>query len=241
MRNFVLEAANAYYHRDGKKDEDVQTYEQCSVQFPMIHILNIIANTEAIKAIDIIERRGMRRQVLKKILNQYEERYDQYMHFIKNNLNEDVWPLLIDYARASCDNIEGVTNRMRQACYNYLKKKGVAEASLLAQCEVGMLMWQIATDTFRVYFERYFDECGIDYSHNFKYADLSVCRDRWIKATNELSKGVKGIDFNDDRRCRDAWNDLKEAINTTDFFDKAAAEAVRLNPELKKKYIELDQ
>lgn len=238
IRNYVFEAANAYYHRDGKKLEDMQTYERCSVQFPMIHILNIIANTEVIKVIDIIDERGMRRQMLKKMLNQYEERYDKYMNYINKNLQRDVWPLLVDYARASCDNIEGVTNSMRQACYNYLKKKGVAEAKLLAQCEVGMLMWQIATDTFKVYFERYFEECGIDYSKDFKYADLSECKDRWIRIVNELSKGVKGVDFNDDRRCRDAWNDLKDAINTTDFFDKAAAEALRLNPALKAKYID---
>lgn len=238
IRNYVSEASCAYYNRENRREEELTAYQCCSTQFPMIHILNIAANTEAIKAIDILEERGMRRQALKKMLNLYEARYDEYTNYIRKNLKRDVWPLLQDYARVACKNIEGKTNGMRQACYNYLKKKGVAEASLLAQCEVGMLMWQIATDTFRVYFERYFEECGIDYSNDFKYADLTICKDRWIKITDELSKGVRGIDFNDDKRCRDAWNDLKEAMNTTDFFDRAAAEAIRLNPGLKEKYID---
>lgn len=237
MRNFILETQYAYHYREGKSEDNLKVYNDCATKFAMIHILNIIAYTEVLKAIDIIDERGMRKQVLKKMLGLYEKRYDTYVGFIRKNMKADVWPLLQDYGRLSCDNIEGKTNSMRQACYNYLKKKGVAEAKLLAQCEVGMILWKIATDTFKVYFERYFDICGVDFSKDFAYADLSLCKDWWIRITNELMKGLKGIDFNEDRRCRDAWNDLKDAMNNTDFFEDAARDALRFNKGLIEKYV----
>ncbi len=237
MRNFVLETQYAYVNREGKRTDDLKAYSDCANKFAMNHVLNIIAYTESLKAIDIIDERGMRKQALKKMLGQYEKRYDSYVDFIRRNMKADVWPLLQDYGRLSCDNIAGKTNNMRQACYNYLKKKGVAECKLLAQCEVGMLMWQIATDTFKLYFEKYYDLCGIDFSKDFAYADLSLCKDWWIRVTNELTKGLNGIDFNEDRRCRDAWNDLKEAMNNTDFFENAAKAALQFNKGLIEKYV----
>lgn len=238
MRNFVSETQNAFHYREGKMEENLKAYNDCATKFAMIHILNIIAYTEALKAIDIIDERGMRKQTLKMMLGKYENRFNKYINFIHRHMKADVWPLLQDYARVSGDKISGKTNNMRQACYNYLKNKGVAECKLLAQCEVGMLMWKIATDTFKAYFKGYYDLCGVDFSKDFEYADLSLCSDWWIRISEELAKGVKGIDFNENRRCQDAWTDLKAAMNNTEFFDGAAKTALQYNKGLIEKYVD---
>ena len=58
----------------------------------------------------------------------------------------------------------------------------------------------------------------------------------WQCVIGELVKGIGGIDFHDDRRCRDAWEALKAEIDNRDFFDAAAGDAIRLNPGVVERY-----
>ena len=237
MRNFVLEATNAYFYRDGKREEDLAVYNNCANNFSIIHIMNIIAYTEALKVVDIIDERKMRKHMVKTYLKEYEGKYDAYMDFMRKHMNKDVWPLLHDYARVVWSNMEGKANLLRQACYNYLKKNDVKECKLLAQTEVAKLLWKIAADMFQSFFKKYKEKCGVDFSADFEYGNMALCSNRWQKLTDELFKGVTGINFNNDRRCRDACQDLYDTLDDTSLFDKSAAMAIQLNPGLKEKYI----
>lgn len=237
MRNFVYETANAYFHKEGKINEVKQMQEEATERFPMILILISMAYTETLKAIDAIEERNMRKHLVKMYLKKFDERYDSFHRYLRVHMNDDAWGLLWDYSRTAHNKIEGKLMLMRQACYNYLKKKDVKECKLLAQCEVALLLWQIYADTFKAYFKRYKEACGVDLSGNFAYANLSVCKDNWILVTDKLAVGTKGIDFNDDRRCVEAWNDLRNAVDNTDFFDAAAKSALDLGEGRYDKYV----
>ena len=83
---------------------------------------------------------------------------------------------------------------------------------------------------------RYKGLCGVDFSKDFVYADMTTCYDKWRVLTHELAKKARGIDSNDSLRCRNAWSDLKEEIDRTDFFDEAARGALNLNPRILEKY-----
>lgn len=238
-RNYVVEALNAYYHKQGKAIEVKAVYEEAQMRFYFVHILIAMANTEAVKAIDMLDEKGMRKHLVKKHLKGYEQRYDTYTAFMHRHMTKDAWALLQDFARKTLESIEYKCVLLRQACRKYLIKKGVAEPSLLAQCEVAFLMWQIEADTFCVYFDTYKAKCGVDFRRDYSYADMTKCHTEWLHVITELTKGINGVDFNDDRRCRDAWNDLKEQIDDTDFFNKAAGEALVLNPKMKEKYKDL--
>lgn len=236
MRNYVGEALNAYYHKEGKAVEIKAIYEEAQMRFPFMHILIAMANTEAVKAIDMLDDKGMRRQLIKKYMFAYERAYDTYTAFVKRHMKDDAWALLQDYARIALNKIDYKCILLRQACRKYLMSKGVAEPSLLAQCEVAFLMWQIESDTFDLYFDTYKAKCGIDFRRDYAYADMRSCRDAWLRLINELTRNVHDIDFNDDRRCYDAWQNLKAELEDTDFFNKSAAGALELNPEIYDRY-----
>jgi len=236
MRDYVGEAAEAYFHRDGKVQEVGMMYEEAMERFPMIHILIGMAHTETLKAVDMMDDMGLRRHQVKRHLAEYEKRHDTYVAFMHRHMTADAWALIQDYICASCNKAEYRCVMLRQACYNYLKKKGVKNDRLLAQCEVGFLLWNVATETFSLYFDTYKKACGVDFRKEFGYADMSKCQHEWGCVLSELVKGIGGIDFNDDRRCRDAWEALKAEINNTEFFDAAAGDAIRLNPEIMERH-----
>lgn len=237
MRNFVFEAAEAYYHKDGKVNEVKLMQKEATERFPMVLILISIAYTETLKAIDVIDERNMRKHLVKMHLKKFEESYATYHKYLRAHMNDDAWGLLWDYSRMANNKIGGKILLLRQACYNYLKKNDVKECKLLAQCEVAVLLWKIYADTFKAYFRSYKEACGVDLSGNFTYANLSVCKDRWELVTDELASGVKGIDFNNDRRCRDAWNDLQRSMDNIDFFHEAARRALNLGEGRYDKYL----
>lgn len=235
VRDFVGEAAGAYFHRPWKTQEVKGLYEEAMERFPMIHILIGMAHTETLKAVDMIEDMGMRKHLVKRHLKEYEKRHDEYMAFMHRHMTPDAWALLQDYICAACNKAEYRCVMLRQACYNHLKKNGIKNDRLLAQCEVGYLLWTVATETFQLYFDTYRDACGVDFRKDFSYADMSKCQYEWDCVVRELSKGV-AIDFHDDRRCRDAWDELKASIDNTDFFNDTAENAIRLNPAIIERY-----
>ena len=229
-------AAEAYYHRNNKVQEVKEYYNEAVDRFSMIHVLIAMAYTEALKAIDVIDDRGMRKQMVKKHLKAYDEKYDGYKDYLRAHLNDDAWALLDDYSRMALNKASYKTNLLRQACYNYLKNNGVKECKLIAQCEVAALLWQIVIETYTLFFKTYKELCGVDFSKDFAYADMTICYDKWVLLTEELAKKARGLDFNDSLRCRNAWADLKAEIDRTDFFDEAARGALNLNPHILEKY-----
>ena len=158
---------------------------------------------------------------------------------VQDIMNDDAWGLLWDYIRVAHNKAEKKTNLLRQACYNYLKSKGVGieDCKLIAQCEVAAMLWQIVTETHVLFFKTYKNACGVDFSKDFEYANMSICGNKWLLITEELGKRAKGINFNDNLRCRHAWKDLKAEIDRTEFFDEAAGEALGLNEGIIEKYV----
>ncbi len=238
MKNYVNMAANAYYHRDGIVTEIKEYYNEATDRFSMIHVLIGLAYTEALKVTDYIDDNGMRKQMIKKILKPYDEKYNAYRDHLRSHMKQDAMMLLQDYSRAAWAKAAKKANLLRQACYNHLKNNGlgIEECKLLAQCEVALLLWTITTETHELYFKSYKELCGVDFSKDFDYADMTICHSSWRNLTLELAKRAKSIDFNDSLRCRNAWTDLKEEIDRTDFFDEAAREALKLNPQIMEKY-----
>jgi len=147
--------------------------------------------------------------------------------------------LLQDYSRVAWSKAEKKANLLRQACYNHLKNNGldIEECKLISQCEVALLLWTITTETYKLFFKSYKELCGVDFSKDFAYADMSICYDKWVLLTEEIAKRARGIDFNDSLRCRNAWADLKAEIDRTDFFNEAASGALNLNPHILEKYV----
>ncbi len=237
MKDYVYMATEAYYHRNGKVAEVKEYYEEAIDRFSMIHVLIGMAYTETLKVIDVIDDRGMRRQMIKKLLIPFEERYNAYKDHLREHMTDEAWGLLWDYVRLANDKASNKINLLRQACYNYLKNNGVAECKLIAQSEVAVLLWQIVVETHTLFFKSYKQLCGVDFSKDFAYADMKTCRDKWLLITEELSKSARGLNFSDNLRCRNAWADLKAEIDRTEFFDDAAAGALNVNPRIYEKYV----
>lgn len=236
VKNYVLDAVNAYYGREGKSTETLKCYNDAVERFSMIHILNGMAYYEAQKAVDMIDDRKLRKFLVKKYLKKYEERYEEYERFMRTHMEQSAWYLMQDYIRVCWTKIEPRVTMLRLACQDYLGKRNVANADLLAQCEASLLMWQVACDTYFVYFKTYKDLCGVDFADDFKYAEMHICHDRWLMVADELAKGAAGIDFGDDKRCVDCWNELKNTLDDNDFFNDGAVRAISLNKGLLDKY-----
>ena len=86
MKNYVNMAANAYYHRDGIVTEIKEYYNEATDRFSMIHVLIGLAYTEALKVTDYIDDNGMRKQMIKKILKPYDERYEAYHEHLRETM-----------------------------------------------------------------------------------------------------------------------------------------------------------
>ena len=46
-----------------------------------------------------------------------------------------------------------------------------------------MLLWTITTETYKLFFKSYKELCGVDFSKDFAYADMSTCYDKWLLLT----------------------------------------------------------
>lgn len=229
IKNYVLDAANAYYRKRDNDNRVLKLYNNAVERFSVIHILNGMAHTETLKAIDMIDDKGLRKHLVKRHLKAYEARYEQYEHFMHTHMEKSAWMLLQDYARVSCTKIDKRLVMLKLACHDYLNKLKVKDADILGQCESALLMWDIAYETFKAYFKMYKDECGIDFSADFAYANMRKCYESWMMLVNELAKGAKGVDFGMDKRCLDSWRALKNELNNEKFFDDCAMQALTLN------------
>ena len=239
MKNYVNMAANAYYHRDGIVKEIKEYYNEAVDRFSIIHVLIAMAYTEALKVTDFIDDNGMRKQMIKKILKPYDERYGAYHEHLRETMKPEAIVLLQDYSRVAWAKAEKKATLLRQACYNHLKNYGldIEDCKLFAQCEVALLLWTITVETHELFFKSYKQLCGVDFSKDFAYADMTMCHIKWEQLTLELAKKAKGINFNDSLRCRNAWADLKAEIDREDFFNEAAKGALNLNPRILEKYV----
>lgn len=247
LRKAIANQHYPFVQRNGAQvtDKMVKAFEQCMQHFNLFHVLNYAMYEEYLKVSDMIDEMGMRKFRIKKHMQKCEAIYDAYTSFYNEHQSTETWYLMQDYGRLFYKELEPKITFLFVAVDNLLLKVGFTNHKLEARsiCVEDLLI--IIEDTWDIFFETYKQLSGMDFSGEFKQADMRefarnyrVIHDEINKANYKILDTLpnKSLYVVDDPQCRAAMSAIRNYINDPDTMDRAAYQAIQFNEVVKKEY-----
>jgi hypothetical protein len=120
------------------------------------------------------------------------------------------------------------------------------DIELLHRIQVCLMFIAASRSTYKAFFLDIAKEHGVDFSSEFRYADLDkmrlnfvwMCEQMGVRFTKDKDSDyvLVGIDIDKSVRVEGAWNAVVAIITDTDIMDETAQKAIELNPETEKDY-----
>ena len=228
-------------------EKSAKAFEQCMQHFNLFHILNYAMYEEYLKVSDMIDDMGWRRHQIKKHMAACEEIYNAYTDFYHTHQSKATWYLMQDYGRLFYKELENKIMYLYVAVDNLLLKVGFKNHQLEARsiCVEDMLI--IIEDTWALFFETYKQLSGLDFSGEFRQADMRefarhyrIIHDNINKPNYKIIASLpnQALYVVDDPQCKAAMSAIRNYINDTDAIDRAAYQAIQFNDEIRKEYEE---
>lgn len=230
--------------------------EQCRVNFAVVHRCNHLLYTHMLELLDVIDERNMRRGNSQKYIKPMQKEFNHYLATIRSGSPKLAFTTWQDHIRLANDTVEPKVEELYTSCRDRMIAFGesfrelhhIKDIGFLAQAEVVLLLARMAKYTFRDYFKQYEEECGVDFSRHYAYADMGNMSAMFIKMLGELGVSfqfndhhdldIRGFDFRDGVRCYAAWNAVIGAMRDEDALEAAAQHALDLNPKAKIEFAE---
>lgn len=223
-----------------KKDLAVKCYNECKDRFGIFHVLNYIAYTETLNAFSMMEERGIMRFSIKKMRRKVDSYWKAYFNFMRRNMDDDDWCLVQDYCMSAHNALDGEIEAMTRSFEPYINLRcsssHMVHADILAQLSVAVKVGDIATALWSEYFNGYKRICGLDFSHDFDYANLQPMFKTMLSIAYELMPRATVIDYNNDDASKAAMEAFDERISDTKFLDDAALRAIGFSDKYREKY-----
>lgn len=237
-RNFVKESfANRL--REGQEKGAIQeSFRQCNEQFLLFHFLNYVAYTEMLYAIDDMEEKGLYRQKVKMNWKEIEKAWNLYQHAVKRSMNESAWFLMQDYCVLSHQNLECHIKHLKGCFIDYLlKENNTKKNDIIAQIAVCCVFRYISAQLWERFFEKFREQCGIDFSTMFSFAKMDVLT---VNSKNILDEFIKSYfslqSMCEYEPCLEAISMIEEKMADKDLFDNAACKAINMSDTYRDDY-----
>lgn len=212
-------------------------YDKARIQFIIIHRVNYYAYDTCIRVFDEMEKRNLIRFKAKLLYKKLDKIWHDYTETMRRNLEYSVYCMLQDNFTLTTDAVQPYIDGVINAVRDYLISKGVRDTLFVAQAETSIQMLKICTHSYRQFFVDFKKECGVDFSNDFKYANMEEFSATFVQLCGFLHL-VSGYDVFKSSMVQTRWNRMMAVIRDEDIMDKAAAKALHLNPTIEEKYFE---
>lgn len=160
-----------------------------------------------------------------------------YQDVLKSGTDKPVWYMMMDNFRIATDAVRPYIDEVVRTTRDYFIRLGIRDSLWMAEAEVAFLVSRVAVTSYDQYFVDWKKECGIDFSSDFKYADMHEYQSVYKCYRNALSLNCD-IDIYKNNRCKSAWDNMMNAFRDDDLMDKVAEKAIHLNPTIEERYRE---
>lgn len=216
-------------------DEVERFGEDVRIQFILIHRLNHYMYDTVLRVVDEMEKRKQCRHLPKRYYGQLSRIWGGYQDRLRSGTEKAVWFMMMDNFRIATDAVRPYIDAVVTTTRDYLIRLGIRDSLWIAEAEIARLMTIVATKSYEKYFEDWKQESGIDFSKDFAYADMHDYATVYKQFRSALKLDVD-IDIMKNNRCASAWNSMMDALRDDDLMDKAAEQAIHLNPTIEERY-----
>lgn len=226
--NLVLECIKkpiVTAYESGLTDKSI---EDCRSRFTIFHILNYIMYTETLDLFDKLDEKGMMKHKVKKCASVIHADWARYQREMRKDMEDSAWYLVQDFCMAAHESINSDLTILRISFHNYLLKKKVKNADVIAGVSVPLKIGDTILILWNAYFKTYQRVCGLDFSSDFAYANMSHLI-HYLKELGALLSVGYTIDYNDDVNCVNAQAVLENHLANDDFQNMAAVKALSLS------------
>ena len=215
-----------------------QCYDDAVIAFTRIHGIIYVAHEEMTKAFDLMEELHQDRFIIGKAKRKAEQLWNRYYDFMYRHLNEDMRAFHIDYGNAIYSDIERHTEFLTGTVCEQIKKQQQRTPSdmLYARCIVARIMFTDAAIRFYDFFKDYEQQCGINFSGTFAYADPTPIA-KQLDTIVEKMRLRQRPDIWKQTTCVNAYSTIIDYLSNEEFFHQKAIEATMENKTLSKEYI----
>lgn len=228
-------------------EKSAAAFEQCLAHFNLFHVLNYCMYEEYLKVSDMIDDLGMRKFAIKKHMKACEAVYESYTDFYHTHQSKETWFLMQDYGRLFYEKLEPKIMFLYIAVDNLLLKLGFKNHHLESRSICVEYMLIIIEDTWREFFSTYKKLSGLDFSSEFKQADMAEFARHYKEIHDNINKPNYKIIASlpnqslyviNDPSCKAAMTAIRNFINEEDNMDQAAYQAIMYSDKIKEQYEE---
>lgn len=201
-------------------------YAECRKRFNLFNILNYIMYTEAVDGFDILEECGLMRQKVKQYRVCCDKMWAKYQKELRSLMREDAWYLNQDYFMAMHETIQTEISNLRDAFTQCLSRDGVQHVDAIAQLAVAINFAGLLEGLWDSYFKTFKRICGLDFTKEFRYADLRGMLFYLRRMADVIPCGQRNLDYSSEITCVDAILAIDARIRDENTFNIAAKQAL---------------
>lgn len=225
--------------------------------FTCIHRANYSAHQAFVNFYDWYENKRKLTINIKRFWRKAENTYMCYQDALLDSQEQSSWSLLQDHMRLVDDAIQEPLSFVEPTILNvFIRQRDgkkvvgqIDDIELLAKASVPLLWTRVIRHGFADFFWQYVKKCGIDFSYDFKYAELSgmsrnfcwMLEQMGIKLHNNQfgDKVLIFFDVDTSSTIEAAWNKVMRLVRDETLADAKAGEAIEMNDTARKKYADV--
>ena len=223
-------------------------------EFIHIHRINYMTYFAIQAFYDWVEEKGLATYNVRKYWKKCERVFSDYQNKHSEHLDKPTWMTVQDHMSLANSMIDGKRDEMFPVIRDYMIQKRsqmVAagqkdDIELLHRIQVCLMFIAASRSTYKAFFLDIAKKHGVDFSSEFRYADLDkmrlnfvwMCEQMGVRFTKDKDSDyvLVGIDIEKSVRVEGAWNAVVAIITDTDIMDETAKKAIEMNPETEKDY-----
>lgn len=223
-------------------------------EFIHMHRLNYMAYTVIQEMHDWMEDEKLKTFNTERYWRMIERTFTDYQRRHREQLDPVSWSTVQDHVRLATNEmfpqVVHLETAIRDSLINRRKEMLAAgqidDITLLKKTYCCLLFIAALRNTRMNMFNDYSVKYGVDFTPDFKYADISDIGKNYVNMMHQL--GVRftldkdgdnvllGADLNESPRVNAAWSKIVEIVTNDKLMDQIALDAINMNPDAKAEY-----
>lgn len=223
-------------------------------EFIHLHRVNYMTFFTIQAFYDWIDEKNLGTYNVRKYWSKCERAFSDYQRMHSAQLDRHTWMTVQDHMVLANSVIDEKREELFPVIRDYMiqKRRSMVEAGqkddieLLHRIQVCLLFLAASRSTHKAFFLDIAKKHGVDFSSEFRYADLEkmrlnfiwMCEQMGVRFTKDKDAdyALVGIDIDKSVRVEGAWDAVVSIITDPDIMDDAAKKAIEMNPETRKDY-----
>ena len=224
--------------------------------FICIHRANYSAHSAMSAFYDWFEEKRKGNAGVVKYWRKTDEEFRRYQNAHRSIQDTRSFNVLDDHLRLFDDVLQPYLRNLKNDLVNlFIRQRDgkslngqIDDIELLAIASVCLFFVRVIKYSYTDFFQQYKEKCGIDFSYDFRYADLTAMSRNFIWMLQQIGvkmhdndKGEKVLDFFDvdhSSVIEVAWKKVIDVMRDEEVVDSTASAALDVNEDIKELYEE---